>query len=26
VKNASDVANTSNWKNQSIQLGVGVTL
>jgi hypothetical protein len=26
VKNAGDVANTSNWKNQSIQLGVGVTL
>lgn len=26
VKNAGDVANTSNWKNQAIQLGVGVTL
>ncbi|WP_167016400.1 porin family protein [Chitinophaga sp. Cy-1792] len=26
VKDASSVTNTSNWKNQSIQLGVGVTL
>jgi len=26
VKNAGDVANSSNWKNQAIQLGVGVTL
>ncbi|HVI46269.1 MAG TPA: porin family protein, partial [Chitinophaga sp.] len=26
VKGIGDVANTSNWKNQSIQLGVGVTL
>ncbi|MFB6454537.1 porin family protein [Chitinophaga sp. Hz27] len=26
VKNVSSVTNTSNWKNQSIQLGVGVTL
>ncbi|MBS0028009.1 porin family protein [Chitinophaga sp. 22321] len=25
VKNFSDAANTSNWKNQSIQLGVGVS-
>ncbi|PSL46741.1 outer membrane protein with beta-barrel domain [Chitinophaga niastensis] len=26
VKDYKDVANTSNWKNQSIQIGVGVTL
>jgi hypothetical protein len=26
VREVKDVANTSNWKNQSIQLGVGVTL
>ncbi|NLR79907.1 porin family protein [Chitinophaga eiseniae] len=25
VKNAESVTNTSNWKNQSIQLGVGVS-
>lgn len=25
VKDIGDVANTSNWKNQSIQLGVGVS-
>lgn len=26
VKNAESITTTSNWKNQSIQLGVGVTL
>jgi hypothetical protein len=26
VKNFSDATNSSNWKNQAIQLGVGVTL
>jgi hypothetical protein len=26
VRNVGDVANTGNWKNQAIQLGVGVTL
>lgn len=26
VKNVNDVTNTGNWKNQAIQLGVGVTL
>ncbi|WP_343667571.1 porin family protein [Chitinophaga sp.] len=26
VKNVSDVTNSGNWKNQAIQLGVGVTL
>ncbi|WP_147319821.1 porin family protein [Chitinophaga silvisoli] len=26
VKKIDDVANTGNWKNQAIQLGVGVTL